>query len=111
MDEIKESKAIIGKIDTLIAHFIGKEDKRQGITRNPELSVMKRIRDASWYSRSRPSGMTSTEKTLTKHAKKELDEAIKNTNLFFNKEWAYYQAIIEAIKYSPFKKIKSFKTN
>ena len=41
--EIKASKAIIKKIDTLIAKYLGTVDKRQGITRNPEITVNQRF--------------------------------------------------------------------
>lgn len=42
--EIKASSEIIKKIDTLIAIYLGKVDKRQGITRNPEVTVTQRFR-------------------------------------------------------------------
>ena len=51
-------------MDLILNGFIGKEDKRQGIVRNPENSVMKRIYSANRYVRSRPSGITSTETKL-----------------------------------------------
>lgn len=106
--EIKASKGINKKIDGLVALYLGKEDKRQGITRNPEITVMQRIRTANWYSGSRPNGMTETEKTLMKHAKKQLNDAIKETNNFFVTEWTEYQSKMEAIDLSPFKEVKKF---
>ena len=42
-EAIKSSDSILKKIDELVALYIGKEDKRQGITRNPEVTVMNRI--------------------------------------------------------------------
>jgi hypothetical protein len=110
-DQIKASKGIIKKIDKVIAIYLGKIDKRQGITRNPEINVNQRIRNASSYARSRPNGLTTTEKTLIKHAKDAVKEALDKTNTFFNEEWKPYKASMEVLNTTPFKEIKSFKLN
>ncbi len=96
------------KIDSVIAFYIGKEDKRQGITRNPETNVMQRIGTASWYSGSRPNGITKTETNLIKQAADALDNALDQTNSFFNSEWNTYQVKMERMKISPFKETKTF---
>ena len=88
--------------------YIGKEDKRQGITRNPEVSVIQRLRTAENYSNSRPDGLTQTETTLLEQAENKLSEAIKKTNSFFETEWVSYRNNIEKITLSPFKEVKSF---
>jgi len=110
-DQIKASKDIIKKIDKVIAIYLGKEDKRQGITRNPEVNVSQRIRNAGSYAGSRPNGLTTTENTLIKHAKDALKEALDKTNTFFNEVWKPYQSAMEEINTTPFKEIKSFKLN
>ena len=110
-DQIKASKDIIKKIDKVIAIYLGKEDKRQGITLNPEVNISQRIRNAVSYSGSRPDGLTSTEHTLLKHAKNAVKEALDKTNIFFNDEWKPYQASMEVLNTTPFKEIKSFKLN
>ena len=107
--EIKSSKDIVKKIDSLIAIYIGKEDKRQGITRNPETTVMMRLGDANTYVQSRQNGITSTEKTLMQHAKNDLNAALEKTNTFFNDDWKIYQSAMESLKASPFKEINQFK--
>jgi photosystem II stability/assembly factor-like uncharacterized protein len=107
-EQIKASKKVIKKIDSIIAFYIGKEDKRQGITRNSEISVMERIRTANWYSGSRPNGMTQTEITLLKHAEDELNDALKQTNAFFETEWNTYKTDFKQIKISTFKETKVF---
>ena len=108
-DQIKASKDIIKKIDTVIAIYLGKVDKRQGITRNPEVNVNQRIRNASFYAGSRPNGLTTTEKTLIKHAKDAVKEALDKTNTFFNEVWKPYQTKMEDLNTTPFKEIKAFK--
>ena len=108
-EEIDMSKKITKKIDSVIALYIGKEDKRQGITRNPETNVMQRLGSASWYSGSRPNGMTTTETVLMKHAKDALTEALLQTNNFFENEWKTYKTRLEQVKVSPFKELNKFK--
>ncbi|MCW8982023.1 MAG: hypothetical protein OQJ83_11610 [Altibacter sp.] len=110
-DEIKASKEIVKKIDSIVALYLGKEDDRQGITRNPEVTVMQRIGTANWYSGSRPNGLTQTEQTLLKHAEDQLDAALKVTNDFFVTEWPEYRSKMEQLTLSPFEEVKTFKTN
>ena len=107
-DNIKASKDIVKKIDELIDIYLGKEDDRQGITRNPEVNVTQRIGTASWYVGSRQNGITSTERTLIKQAKDDLKSALDKTNTFFNDEWNTYKASMETLDISPFKDIKTF---
>ncbi|NAS32859.1 hypothetical protein GTQ40_17910 [Flavobacteriaceae bacterium R38] len=104
--EIKSSKDIIKKIDSVIALYIGKVDRRQGITRNPESNVMQRIGNASNYTRSRQNGLTRTEETLIRHAKTDLEDALEKTNAFFDKEWSAYKSEMQKIEISPFKETK-----
>ncbi|QKX06225.1 hypothetical protein HN014_15345 [Aquimarina sp. TRL1] len=107
-EQIKTAQETSKAIDSLIALYIGKEDKRQGITRNPEVSVMQRIGTASWYTGSRKSGITATERQLIQQAKDALSTALTKTNTFFTDSWEPYQKSMEAITLSPFKEIKSF---
>ena len=110
-EQIKASKDIIKKIDDIIDIYLGKEDKRQGITRNPEITVMERLGNANGYVQSRQNGLTTTENTLIKHAKDELNSALDKTNTFFNNDWKTYQSTMESLKASPFKETKTFKLN
>tara|TARA_R110000787_G_scaffold86285_2_gene183984 strand:- start:26077 stop:29352 length:3276 start_codon:yes stop_codon:yes gene_type:complete len=110
-DLIKLSKEVSKKTDSLIGLYIGKEDKRQGITSSPDVSIMQRIGTANWYSTSRPNGLTTTETTLINQAKNRLEEVLIETNLFFKNEWTAYKTKLENINISPFKEIKTFTTN
>lgn len=105
-EETKASKDIIKKIDDLIDLYLGKEDKRQGITRNPEVTISQRINLASGYVRSRQNGLTATEYTLIKHAKNALRKGLEKTNTFFDEDWKTYKESMEDIKLSSFKTIK-----
>ena len=97
------------KIEDILVLFIGKEDKRQGIVRNPENSVLKRIYSANRYVRSRPSGITLTEEKLLEHARQDLVAALDQTNAFYEVYWKAIRVQIEAINLSEFEAIKRFK--
>ncbi|MEK9612700.1 MAG: hypothetical protein VW080_02090 [Flavobacteriaceae bacterium] len=105
---LTEMKHATKTIDNLINTFIGKEDKRQGIVRNPQSSVMKRIGNASRYIRSRPNGVTSTEENLLQHAYDDLKIALENTNGFYNDRWDDLKNKIEGLELSDFKSTERF---
>tara|TARA_B100000787_G_scaffold170309_1_gene166160 strand:- start:40251 stop:43403 length:3153 start_codon:yes stop_codon:yes gene_type:complete len=107
-DQIKASKNIITKIDKLIAVYIGSVDKRQGITRNPEVTVSRRYSSARRYVGSRFGHLTTTEKQLISQYKKALEEAISQTNAFFETDWKAYKTTLETIRISPFKEVQKF---
>ena len=96
------------EIDSIINSFLGKEDKRQGIVRNPENSVVKRINSASRYIRSRPNGITETEEKLMKHALDDLKKALNQTNSFYDENWEELKTSIEAVELTEFKEIVRF---
>ncbi|NAY90568.1 hypothetical protein GTQ34_01440 [Muricauda sp. JGD-17] len=107
-EQIKASKSVVKEIDSIVALYIGKEDKRQGITRNPETSVIRRLNTANFYVNSRKSGITKTEERLVEFAKEELKTALNKTNDFFNEKWKPYRESIESLDISPFKKTETF---
>ncbi len=107
-DQIDASKDMVKEIDSLIDRYLGKEDKRQGITRNPEITVMTRIYDARSYVGSRQSGITETEKRLLRFAEEELQNTLQKTNAFFNESWKDYRKNMETVSASPFKEVKIF---
>ncbi|OEK07571.1 hypothetical protein A8C32_17390 [Flavivirga aquatica] len=107
-NQIKESKEIIKKTESIIDLYLGKKDKRQGLTRNLKPNINQRINLAKNYAKSRQKGLTSTENALLIHAKKALEDGLNKTNIFFEKTWNAYKTSMEKIELSPFKKIKTF---
>ncbi|PQJ22891.1 hypothetical protein [Tenacibaculum sp. SG-28] len=105
---IQKSDSIVSKIDKLLDEYLGKVDKRQGITRNPEVSVNQRLRTAKYYVGSRFGKQTKTEKVLIQQFQSALEKAVGNTNTFFENDWKSYKATMQSIKISPFKKTKTF---
>jgi len=107
---IEKCKEASKEITQLIDLFLGKEDKRQGIVRNPAQTVMTRIGTARRYVTSRPDGVTSTEEVLMQHATKTTNDAIEQVNTFYQNNWEALQKEIEAIELSAFKAVKYFET-
>ncbi len=108
-DDVKEIDAMVKRIDSVMAMFIGKVDKRQGITRNPEVTVMNRIYQASGYAQSRPNGLTSTETMLINNARVELEKALNATNEFYTTEWKPFQNQLQEMNLDMFKEVQTFK--
>ena len=102
-EQIEQTETIIESIDQLFELFFGKEDKRQGITSDPNVSVLDRLGTASYYVRTRQHGVTATEKTLINHVREDLQKALKKVNTFFEKDWEVYKSEIQSIDLSPFK--------
>jgi hypothetical protein len=95
---IDSSKAIIKEIDGLVDLFLGKEDDRQGIVRSPKETIMSRIGKANSYVRSRPNGVTETEKMLIEQARTYLEDGMQQVNDFLENQWKSYQTEMEAIE-------------
>ncbi|SHK32267.1 Sortilin, neurotensin receptor 3 [Maribacter aquivivus] len=107
-EQIDASKKIVKQIDSVTALYLGKVDKRQGITRNKEMTVMQRLQIARGYVGSRKAGMTATEKQLMEFAKDEIESALDKTNTFFSTDWKSYKATMESLELSPFKEVDTF---
>lgn len=110
-DQIKSSSEIVKEIDSLTALYLGKIDKRQGITSTNDVSVMDRFGTAGYYVRSRFGEQTATEQQLINQFKKAYADAVSKTNTFFNNDWITYKKAIENINISPFKETKIFDIN
>jgi hypothetical protein len=106
--EIKLSSEMVKQTDSLVALFLGKIDKRQGITRNKESNVQEKIYKAYYYISSRPNGNTITETNLMKHANNSLSKAIKVVNAFFTEKWKSYREQMDKLEYSEFKETIEF---
>lgn len=107
-DELKTINDMVKTIDEKIALYLGKVDKRQGITRNPEMTVMRRIGLARQYAGSRPNGLTATETRLIQQAEDELNEALDATNTFYEEEWKPFVFMASGLNLDPFKEVKTF---
>jgi hypothetical protein len=89
--------------------MIGKEDKRQGITRNPTPTSVTLLFTARGYVSSLLQEPGKTEQQLVENGFKEVDNAIEKINTFFINEWPAYQKNIEVLNLSLFKEVEPLK--
>ena len=108
-EEIKLSKEMSKKLENHIALFMGKIDRRQGITRNPEVTVLQRLRSASRYVGSRFGEQTRTEKQLVNQFKDSYKAAMDKSNNFLSSEWNDYITKMNGISIAPFKNAEIIK--
>lgn len=108
-DQIKASKDVVKAIDSLIDRYMGKIDKRQGITRSPEVTPLRRLGTARSYVSNSQTGLTATETTLIQQAKTALNDLFKDTNSFFDKEWVTYKNTMKTLNLDPFKPTQEFR--
>ena len=106
-NSIEQTESIIEIIEDKFALFFGKVDERQGITSDPNVSVLERLGTASYYVSTRQNGLTSTEETLIKNVKNDLINALEQVNSFFENDWKDYRSKIETIDLNPFKNIET----
>ena len=89
--------------------MIGKEDKRQGITRNPDPTPMLLVLTARRYIGSLLQEPGKTEHQLMKTANEKLDVEMTKINAFYKKNWPVYRKQIEVLNLSLFKDFKELK--
>lgn len=106
-EELKEvsdlSKETKERIDELMNHVFGKPDERQGITRNPAITVMNRLFGPNRYLNNDWDGPGSHEENLLRLATEAVDEAVSQIEDFVATDWVAYQVAIESAELSPFK--------
>jgi len=106
---IKNTDSIIKSINKLIDTMIGKEDKRQGITRNPDPTPMTFLFTARRYVGSLLQKPGKTEQQLVKTASEKVDHVMDETNTFYKSDWVTYRKKIETLNLSLFKDYKELK--
>jgi hypothetical protein len=103
----EQTQAVKESISELLDQMLGKEDDRQGITRNPEPSVQTHLREPYWHLRSAIGGLSSTERKLMDHAEKSVKETVTRINQFFENEWSEYVETVEDSDLTPFRPIET----
>ena len=106
---IKITDSITKSIGKLMDSMIGKEDKRQGITRNPQPTPMTFLRTARRYVGSLLQMPGKTEKDAIKNASEKVNSAMVSINDFFKTQWPEYRKQIEDLNLSLFKDYKELK--
>ncbi|MGJ8685180.1 MAG: WD40/YVTN/BNR-like repeat-containing protein [Nonlabens sp.] len=85
--QIKKTDSIIKGLEKEQHKYFGTPDKRQGITRNPEVTVMNRIGLANQYISSRQGPQTATETQLYNQAKNLAEKKVLESQQWLTKNW------------------------
>jgi photosystem II stability/assembly factor-like uncharacterized protein len=89
-DQIQQTDSIIKGLKMEQNKYFGTPDDRQGITRNPEVTVMQRMGLASQYIGSRQGPQTATETQLYSQAETLANKTLTDTQAWIIKEWNLY---------------------
>lgn len=102
-NEIEATEKMVDTLKKEQEKYFGKVDKRQGITRNPEITVLNRLYAAQSYIGSRQSSQTATEAQLYEHAENAVDKAVKETKSLLNTHWQPYVQKMKQVSIDTFK--------
>lgn len=97
-EQIKATDSIIKMIDKEQAKYFGTIDDRQGITRNPEVTVTQRLGSARGYIASRQGPQTATESQLFKNAQDAANKAMLETKKWIAEDWERYKAKMKNVE-------------
>ncbi|MFT6096475.1 MAG: photosystem II stability/assembly factor-like uncharacterized protein [Nonlabens sp.] len=102
-EQIKATDSIVKQLEKLQNKYFGTPDKRQGITRNPEMTVMNRMYGAASYIGSRQGAQTATETQLYNQAKALALAVNTEAKNFLNKEWNAFVKEMKLVTVDMFK--------
>jgi photosystem II stability/assembly factor-like uncharacterized protein len=87
---IKRTDSLIKDLKNEQNEYFGTPDERQGITRNPEVTVMQRIYSARGYIASRQGPQTKTEEQLMKQARAHANRVMGESRTWLKNKWESY---------------------
>ena len=108
INEIKKLNESLTELQDL---FVGKQDKRQGITADGSPSVADRWRQHYSYLRSRPDGPTVTERQLWENTRAAADTAINQVSEFYSATWIQFTQKVSEVLVPYFKPYVNQKIN
>jgi photosystem II stability/assembly factor-like uncharacterized protein len=97
------SKVMKDSINQLMDEWVGKEDQRQGIVRNPEQHVNTMIGNARRYISGTYDMPGPTQERVLSQLDEHLAPVVKRTHAFFTQQWADYKQKMAGLTISPFK--------
>jgi hypothetical protein len=103
IDANEETKEAITHLQDRV---FGEEDDRQGITSNPNITVMDRLYTPYRYLGDDYDGPGARERNLVRLAREAVNGAIADINRFFEEEWPAYRQIVVNAELSPFKEFE-----
>ncbi len=105
-EALKSAKNASDTINSMLDLFFGKEDERQGITRNQGQTLNAYYQFARRYTLNGLHSPTRTEVGLIERFKSELGEALDVINGYYESEWPDFQSSMESLDLSPFSSYK-----
>ena len=105
---LKKHDSINKKLDYFIDELLGKEDKRQGITRNPDPTIVSNLFTAYMYINDLMQQPGTTESQLLENAIKAFNNYKISVNQFYNDDWKAFKNEVEQLNLSLFKEAKMF---
>ncbi len=108
-DQIDLVKETIDSLNSMLDVFVGKEDDRQGITRNPEKSINTHYFGAYRYVSNALHAPGETENKLIAKFEEVFEKALAMVNGYFSEEWPKFREEVEKLDTSPFKDYEEIK--
>lgn len=102
-DQIKKSESVRDSLNALIDLYVGKEDKRQGITADQTEHVSAHYGNTYFYISNAMHAPGKTEQDLLNKFLKVRDSANEKVDQYLQNEWPKYRQDVEALDLSPFK--------
>jgi hypothetical protein len=104
-------KVVKDSINAIMDYIVGKEDKRQGIVRQPDPTPLSYIGTAQSYISSSKDAVSSTDQRVFKQAEEQIGKVTERVNRFYEKTWPDYRNAMEKVNISPFKEYELLKRN
>jgi photosystem II stability/assembly factor-like uncharacterized protein len=112
-DDLKEvtekTKVVKDSISAIMDYLVGKEDKRQGIVRQPAPTPLSYIGTAQFYIRSSKDPISATDQRVYQQAEQQIARVVDRVNRFYEKTWIEYKTAMEKVVISPFKNYELLK--
>ena len=114
-DDLKEAtdktKIVKDSIIAIMDYIVGKEDKRQGIVRQPDPTPISYIGTAQFFISSSRDPVSITDQRVFQQAEQQINKLIERVNKFYEKTWPGYRTLMEKVSISPFKNYEPMKRN
>ncbi len=107
-DLLKKHDSITKQLDGFVDELLGKEDKRQGITRNPNPNIASNFFTASMYINDLLQFPGTTELQLMENATKAIEEFKAKVNTYYQNDWTDFKNQVEKLNLTLFKEAKTF---
>lgn len=105
---LKKHDSISKQLDNFVDELLGKEDKRQGITRSPDPTIVSNLFTVYMYINDLMQLPGSTENQLLENATKVFEAYKSRVNQFYTDDWNTFKNEVEQLNLSLFKEAKMF---